>query len=139
MKQKDIFSRGEGNAWFVIFKGEAEVAKSSPFAPTRTVAMLGAHHCFGEMAILDGSLRSASIIARTDVTVFRFPRVPFQDLLEEGNLAAYKLVHAMARTLCERQRGLNHRLTELIEGQETDSLGLRSRIGPILDASTISE
>jgi CRP-like cAMP-binding protein len=44
------------------------------------------------MAILDDSPRSASVIARTEVTLFRFPSVPFQDLIEESNLAAFKLV-----------------------------------------------
>jgi len=128
-----------GDAWFVTYEGKAEVIKSNPFTPKRVVAVLESHSCFGEMAVLDGSLRSASIAALDDVTVFRFPCGPFQDLLEEGNLAAYKLVHAMARTLCERQRGLNQRLTDLIEDSETDSLGLRSRIGPLLDLSTVSE
>ena len=100
---------------------------------------MGSHACFGEMAILDDSPRSASVIARSDVTLFRFPSVPFQDLLDEDNLAAFKLVHAMARTLCVRQRRLNQQLTDLIQESETDAMGLRSRVGPMLDASSISE
>jgi len=135
-----IFSEGDGgDAWFVIYTGCADVIKNNPFTPQRKVATLKAHACFGEMAVLDGSLRSASITAVDDVTVFRFPREPFQDLLEENNVAAFKLVHAMARTLCARQRRLNQQLTDVIEEQETDALGLRSRVGPLLDATTISE
>jgi CRP-like cAMP-binding protein len=138
--QHAIFKEGEeGDAWFVIYSGEADVEKRDPFRPKRKVATLGAHACLGEMAVLDDSSRSASVVARTDVTLFRFPSVPFQDLLEENNLAAYKLVHAMARTLCARQRRINQQLTDMIQESETDALGLRSRVGPILDASSISE
>jgi CRP/FNR family cyclic AMP-dependent transcriptional regulator len=135
-----IFKEGEeGDAWFVIYSGEADVEKRDPFSPKRKVATLGAHACFGEMAVLDDSSRSASVVARTDVTLFRFPSVPFQDLLGENNLAAYKLVHAMAKTLCARQRRITQQLTDMIQESETDALGLRSRVGPILDASSISE
>jgi CRP-like cAMP-binding protein len=135
-----ILAEGDvGDAWFVIHEGKADVIKTNPFTPKRIVATLESHACFGEMAVLDGSPRSASVVAQTDVTVFRFPRSPFQGLLEEGNLAAYKLVHGMAGTLCQRQRNLNQKLTDLIEEQETDALGLRSRVGPLLDATTISE
>jgi len=138
--EQAIFKEGDmGGAWFVIFDGEADVVKRDPFAPKRTVATLGPHACFGEMAVLDDSPRSASVVAQTEVTLFRFPSGPFQELLEESNLAAYKLIHAMARTLCVRQRQINQQLTDLIQENETDALGLRSRVGPILDASSISE
>ncbi len=135
-----IFKEGDaGNAWYVIYEGEAGVEKRDPFSPVRKVATLDDHACFGEMAVLDDSPRSATVTARTDVTLFRFPSIPFQDLLEEGNLAAYKLVHAMARTLCARQRKINQQLTDLLQENETDALGLRTRVGPLLDASSISE
>ena len=72
-----IFKEGDaGDAWYVIYEGEAEVEKRDPFSPKRKVATLGSHACFGEMAILDDSPRSASVIARSDVTLFRFPSVP---------------------------------------------------------------
>jgi CRP-like cAMP-binding protein len=139
-KDNAIFKEGDaGDAWYVLYDGEAEVEKRDPFSPKRRVATLGAHACFGEMAILDDSPRSASVIARTEVTLFRFPSVPFQDLIEESNLAAFKLVHAMARTLCARQRLLTQQLTDLMQDSETDALGLRTRVGPMLDASSISE
>ena len=135
-----IFKEGDaGDAWYVLYEGEAVVEKRDPFSPKRKVATLGAHACFGEMAILDDSPRSASVSAVSEVTLFRFPSVPFQDLIEESNLAAFKLVHAMARTLCARQRRLTQQLTDLMQDGETDALGLRTRVGPMLDASSISE
>ena len=138
--EQPIFREGEdGNAWYVIYEGEAKVIKRDPFTPSREVATLGAHSCFGEMAILDDSPRSASIVAIRDTTAFRFPSPMFQMLLEEDSVAAYKLIHAMAKSLCVRQRRMNQQLTDMLEKQQTDDLGLRSRVGPLLDESSISE
>ncbi len=135
-----IFSEGDaGNAWYVIYEGEARVEKRDPFAPSREVALLGPHACFGEMAILDDSPRSASIIATQDMTAFRFPADQFHLLLEEHSVAGYKLIHAMAKALCGRQRLMNQQLSDLMEEKETDMAGLRSRVGPMLDESAISE
>ena len=135
-----IFREGdEGNAWYVIYEGDARVEKRDPFVPAREVARLGPHACFGEMAILDNSPRSASVFAIDDVTAFRFPSAMFGMLLEEHSVAAYKLIHAMAKALCVRQRKMNQQLSDLMEQTDTDSAGLRSRVGPMVDESAISE
>lgn len=135
-----VFREGdEGDAWFVLVTGEADVTKETPFGAPRTLSSLGPPSCFGEMAILDGSRRSASVIARDEVTVFRFPRGPFNDLLEDGSLAAYKLVYQMARVLCERQRHLTQRVSEAIEGEGAERPALRHHLGELLDTYTVSE
>lgn len=126
--EQAIFSEGDaGNAWFVIYEGSARVEKRDPFTPTRQVATLGSHACFGEMAILDDSPRSASVTATEDTTAFRFPAAMFQMLLEEHSVAAYKLVHAMAKTLCVRQRRMNQQLSELVDEQGIGITSLTSR------------
>jgi CRP-like cAMP-binding protein len=135
-----IVTEGEaGDAWYVIFRGTAEVSKEGPFTAPRVIASLGPRDCFGEMAILDGSPRSATVKARGDVTVFRFPRGPFQELLGEGNLGAYKLVHELAKVLCQRQRALNAQLGELLERGPTERPAIRRRIGPLLDSAFVSD
>lgn len=135
-----IFREGDdGDAWYVLFEGAADVVKESPFGAPRHLSSLSPASCFGEMAILDGSRRSATVIARTEVTVFRFPRLPFMDLLDEGSLAAYKLVYQMARVLCERQRNLTQRLSEAMEGESQERPTLRSSLGDLIDRYTVSE
>jgi CRP/FNR family transcriptional regulator, cyclic AMP receptor protein len=139
-QEQAIFSEGDaGNAWYVIYSGEGSVEKRDPFSPTREVAVLGPHACFGEMAILDDSPRSASVIATKETTVFRFPAAMFEVLLAEHSVAAYKLVHAMAKALCVRQRKMNQQLTDLMDEKDTDMHGFRSRVGPMVDESAISE
>ena len=65
-----IFREGDpGDAWYVLYQGAADVLKESDFLPSRTIATIGPRACFGEMALLDHSPRSATVVARGDVTV----------------------------------------------------------------------
>ena len=59
-----IFSEGDiGDAWYVMFDGCVQVSKHMPFEKDETVARLSSKACFGEMAILDSTPRSATIFA----------------------------------------------------------------------------
>ena len=109
-----IFTEGDiGDGWYVLFDGVVQVSKHIPFQKDKQVATLQRHACFGEMAILDSSPRSATISSKSDCIVFRFPRRKFERLLEEGKLGAYKLVYGMACTLAKRQRQLNVQIAQL--------------------------
>ena len=109
-----IFVEGDiGDGWYVLFDGRIQVSKHLPFQKDKRVAVLEKRACFGEMSILDSSPRSATIKAKEQCIVFRFPRRKFERLLEEGKLGAYKLVYGMACTLARRQRQLNIRIAEL--------------------------
>jgi CRP-like cAMP-binding protein len=116
---EQVFGEGdEGDAWYVVFDGTADVMKQTPSGQTQ-IATLEPGACFGEMAILDGMARSASVVAGGPLTVFRFRRERFDDLLDQGSLGAYKLVAAMARTLSQRQRALTRQLAELMGSSES--------------------
>ncbi len=136
-----LFREGDdGDAWYVIYQGACQVTKDAPFGPNRKIATLGPRACLGEMAVLDGSARSAAVAASEASTLLRFRRNHFASLLASGSLAAYKLVHAMARLLSQRQRALTLQLTELIAEEPTDRrAALRAQIGGLLDSSTVSE
>lgn len=110
-----VFREGDaGDAWYVIFDGVADVTKDAEFLPARRIARLGARACFGEMAILDHTSRSASVVAHGELTLFRFPRREFEELLADGNLAAYKLIYEMAKVMAQRQRTTTQQLTNAL-------------------------
>lgn len=136
-----VFREGDaGNAWFVIFRGECVVTKNAPFGPARTIAILEPRTCFGEMAVLDGSSRSATVQARAEATIFKFRREAFQGLLERGSLAAYKLVYAMARVLCVRQRTITQQLTDVMEEEGGGQpVSLREQLKSLVDEYNVSE
>jgi CRP-like cAMP-binding protein len=133
-----VFGEGdEGDAWYVVFDGSAKVVKMMSARAT-PIARLGPGACFGEMAILDGMSRSATVVAEGPLTVFRFRRERFDDLLEQGSLGAFKLVSAMARTLSQRQRQLTQQLSELL-AEEPARNPSRDEIGEVVQRFAVSE
>jgi CRP/FNR family transcriptional regulator, cyclic AMP receptor protein len=132
-----VFREGDpGDAWYVLYDGEVEVVKRCGTGE-RVIAILGRRACFGEMAILDGSPRSASVRTTTRSRVFRFPRASFTRLLAEGTLAAYKLVYQIALVLVSRQRRTTSRLAEAMSA--ADSGELNEVLIPIVDQSAVAE
>lgn len=135
-----VFREGDiGDAWFVIYEGTAEVSWEGTFGRHRPTTQMGPRTCFGEMAVLDGSPRSATVTATTELTLLRFPRGAFQELLAEQNLAAYQLVLGMARVLCERQRRLTGEVHGLLEDLDDPQTESRRRMRHLIDAFRVSE
>ncbi len=113
-----VFEEGEsGDAWYVLYRGELEVVKGSS-GSDEVISVLSPPACFGEMAILDGSPRSATIRAAQESTVLCVPRAAFDQLLEDGNLVAYKLLHQMAIVLAQRERHATTRLMKMLDACE---------------------
>ena len=73
-----VFEAGDrGDKLYLISKGRVEV-----LADGRRIAELGVGECFGEMALLDGAARSATIRCLDDTVLVATPREDFLDLLE---------------------------------------------------------
>ena len=83
-------------AFFVILDGDVRVQ-----APTGAIA-LGAGDFFGEMALIDGEPRSATVVAVGEVYVLMIGRAKFLKVLE----AEPKIALAIMATLSRRLRGL---------------------------------
>jgi CRP-like cAMP-binding protein len=83
------FARGDvitkqGNVahWlYIIMFGEAEVRYEPQMGVAQHVSMLRAGQFFGEMALLTGESRSATVVAKTDVECYRLDGKSFQGLL----------------------------------------------------------
>ncbi len=134
-----IFREGDpGDAWYVILEGEANVTRSSEGRPDKVIAHIGPRACFGEMSILDHSPRSASVTACGDSTVLRFPRDAFEALLGQDNLAAYKLVHEMAKVLTVRARKTSQELAKALADNEKPGR-LRDTTTAVVDGHSVSE
>lgn len=111
---EEVFHEGDaGDAWYVVFEGQVDVTAALPSGGERRLTVLEVGAGFGEMALLDGAPRSATVRAAGPVTLFRFRRRRFEELLDEGSLGAYKLVLAMAREMSPRLRRLTHQVAEL--------------------------
>lgn len=92
---EEIFAEGEaGDALYLVLEGKVRVHRES-----RLIAELGERECFGEMAILDASPRSATVTAVDAVSLLRISREDFQDIMAEKPEIAMGIIKVLTRRL----------------------------------------
>ena len=87
-----------GKAFYVIVEGQAKVVKGK-ITTARAEAMLGPGDFFGELALLDGEPRAASVVAASALETIRIERTAFRRILREEPDIAIKLLEGMARRM----------------------------------------
>lgn len=100
----DLVKEGEaGDALFVILEGTAIVHSHG-----EELNRVGPGAYFGELAILDGEPRSATVVAESDVKVAVIGIRMFRTLLREFSDLAEQLLIALAGELREARRVTSH-------------------------------
>jgi len=90
-----VVQEGSGGAgFFIVEAGEGDVSVGGQ--PRRTI---GPGEYFGEIALLTGSERTATITARTDMLCHGMTPWDFRPLVESNSAIAWKLLTAMAEKL----------------------------------------
>lgn len=94
---REICKQGEtGVGMHVVLEGQTKVQING-----RTRRKLGPGAFFGEIALLDGGPRTASVIAETDVHTISIPHWNFRSLLKEQPPLALKMLEETCRRLRE--------------------------------------
>jgi CRP-like cAMP-binding protein len=83
-----------GDAFYVVIEGSARVVRDGEVMTT-----LGSGEWFGELALLDGAPRSATVVADGPVTVAMLPRAMFRMALREFPDLTEQLLAGMAAQL----------------------------------------
>ena len=95
---------------FVVGSGACEARVTLPGGGERPLARFAAGAMFGEMALLDQGLCSASVFAKTDTTGWFIDRAPFRALAAGRNPAALAIARQVALGLVARLGALNAEL-----------------------------
>ena len=107
----------EGDAaftFFIIVDGAADVLKAVPSERTQeSLGRLNAGAMIGEVSLIDGEPRSASVIAHSVVHALCCSRTDFNRLFRAGDTAAYKLMDQVIQQLAARLRNANTQLHQL--------------------------
>ncbi len=96
--EKVILQGANGDSMFILVKGEANVVMNRNGMDT-LVASLNSGDCFGEMSLLTGEKRSASVIAHTDCEVVEIGKAILANSLKENP----ELVTKLSTLLAQRQ------------------------------------
>jgi CRP-like cAMP-binding protein len=111
-----LFEQGdEAKALYMIQAGEFEVRASSPYSDEVVLAHLGPGAVIGEMALLEGGTRSATLEALSECTFIELSNEAFNALREKKRHAAYKLILNLAAVLGERRRQADARVFEVFD------------------------
>lgn len=100
----------EAHWLYVIVEGEAEVQVAIE-GKSEHVAMLGSGDYFGEMGMMTGEPRTATVFARSDVKCYRLDKEAFRDILQERPEIAEEISHTLARRRVELE-AIREALTE---------------------------
>ena len=90
----------EGAGFHMILSGEAKVVRGG-----RTVVTLGPGEYFGEMALLDGGRRTATVVADTELVTLYLAQWEFKPLVRDNPQMAWKIVVHLTKRLREEQKG----------------------------------
>jgi CRP/FNR family transcriptional regulator, cyclic AMP receptor protein len=103
-----VFHEGDqSDACYIVRSGACRVTREHPDGRAITLANLGPGAIFGELAMLDGESRSASVEATEDAELLALPAGDVRALLREHPEMGEKLIVALTRRL----REANERLT----------------------------
>jgi small-conductance mechanosensitive channel len=112
---------------FIVINGEAEVYLESESGEKRTLGVISKGSFFGEMSLMTGSPRTASVIAKTDVECYCLDKLAFEEIL----LARPAIAEEVAQVLVARRAQLDHALQSLGEqtgGHEAHSVQQRNEV-----------
>lgn len=90
----------EGAGFHMILDGTAKVVRGG-----RKAATLGPGEYFGEMALLDGGRRTATVEAETDLITLYIAQWGFKPLVRDNPQMAWKIVVHLTKRLREEQKG----------------------------------
>lgn len=128
-----------GDAMFMIVEGEADIYKGP-----QLMAMLGPGEMFGEMALLTGEERSASVVARTPMQLYELDKIDFDVMLTRSPHLASGLSRILARRLREttqstaraRSKSDDHWRQKVLDSVEIDFPLSEQQIQQIAKSST---
>jgi len=102
----------------IIVDGSAEVVKEDVSDRVKVLATLGPGQAFGEMAIIDGEPRSASVRATSETTLLILSRRAFERLRGNAPELAVEFILRIAAVLSNRLRQTSGALVEFLDPVE---------------------
>lgn len=109
-----IFSVGQpGDAMYVVLSGAVRLSKDD-----KPVAELGRGHHFGEMALIDRSVRSLTATATEGTRLVMIRRKDFYDIIKREPASAVKMLWAFVQVLGQRLRKTTNDLSDALHGDK---------------------
>ena len=120
---KKRFKRGENiveqgkisGTLYMILSGKARVLSQDARGREVIMATLDVGDCIGEMSLIDGSPRSATCVATTDVVAGQLTRDALAQLMNKQPGVAARLLLAISKRLSDHLREANRKILALTQ------------------------
>lgn len=100
-----IHQGAEGDALYILGKGQVEVQVRNSQGQSDPIIYLGEGQVFGEMALIDQGTRSASVIAvGDDTSIYRISTDDFTNLCQSNTDIGYVMMRNIAQDLSFKLR-----------------------------------
>jgi CRP/FNR family transcriptional regulator, cyclic AMP receptor protein len=118
-----------GDSMYIIGSGEVKITKKLDVEHTWDITSLRHGDFFGEVALIDGSPRTATAVALTATTVLEIYGREFKVLLSRGDALSQKMLESLLRTLINRMRAtdelVTHIMAEKLKGETGQAASMR--------------
>jgi CRP-like cAMP-binding protein len=106
-----LFSEGDpGDTLLILEDGQAKASRFTSSGQEIVLAIIEAPSAFGELALIDGAARSATVTAQTAVTVRVLPRMALMGIMHSEPSVAM----ALLSSLVDMVRDTNERLSDVL-------------------------
>ncbi len=144
----DIIQQGDvGESLYVITKGKVSVLREGGQIREEVLAVLSEGECFGEMSLISGEPISATIRAKSPVTLLQMSKDDFDHLLlESPSLSVYftklltqRLHQAYTKTMEILDKGIQGSLKTFSIPEIVQTLALNGRAGILVISNKASK
>jgi CRP-like cAMP-binding protein len=112
---------------FIIVEGDA-IVRIGTNASQREVARLAAGQFFGEMSLMTGEARTATVIAATDLVCYRMSKIAFEEVLKKTPSIADQVAEVLAMRRSALTAARDERDSDRRKRMETAKQDLLGRI-----------
>ncbi len=109
-----IFREGEiGDKLYIILEGQVRISKFIPGIGEEALAILGRGEFFGEMALIDGSPRSADAKAHLKgATILSIDKKTLNEILNMDPSASLQFLNLLTKMLTQRLKEINEKIVQ---------------------------
>jgi CRP-like cAMP-binding protein len=122
LARDDLFHKGEiiikegdhDRRLFIIISGEVDVIKDLGGKNEKNMGILGSYSYFGEMALIDDMVRSASVVAKRDTHLLSLDHLNLRQEIEKYPAMAIELLQMLSRRIRAIEKTLMNTLGTLL-------------------------
>lgn len=122
----------DADHFFIVADGRLAVEKKLADGSAETLYYVGPGRLVGQLALIDGGPRSATLRAHRPATVLAYPRSEFERHYQAGSRYCFKLMDIVLAQLSEQLRDADHVLSSLSGDAGESEEKLRALLDQIL-------